>query len=988
MSSCGEHPFDSIRDCVKNELVAELEFAPREPRWGARSERFEPRLERALRQGGQFPLWSHQAEALDHLARGSDLLLTTPTASGKSLIFSVPVLEAALRGEPKRAIWLFPLKALARDQLRKLEELAAQCGLDSEQFPVRVYDGDSSRRERMKLRSQPPRVLITNPEMLHLGLLPYHTNWELFLSELSWLVVDELHVYRGLFGAHLHHLIARLERIVRQRGRQLQIVASSATVAEADRFARSLFRRDFVWIQDSGAPHPRRRFWLLQPSASPYASASRLLFACLKAGQKTIAFTRARRSTELLGIWLQHRSPETALRVRSYRAGLLPEERRKIERALACGELDGVIATSALELGIDIGELDVCILLGWPGSSIAAWQRSGRVGRAGREALTVLVAFPDALDQYLLAHSHELLGTSTERLAIDPRNPWIAKPHLLAAAFEQPLERDADGAYLEPHVEMLRELVESGQLFLDFEGRRLYVNARRPHRAMSLRGGGSTFEIWERSKRKLVGTIDAVRARSEAHPEAIYLHSGSSYRVEELDLERKRVWVTSVESDHYTQALLQKETEILEVVDEANRGQARFGIGRLRVTEKVVGYQVREWFRSEVVEEVSFELPPVSYETCGIWIVFPGSALDRILHPEDSKLGALHAAEHASIGILPFVTICDRSELGGISFLGHDQLKSAGWIVYEGAEGGVGILDQVFDYLPAWIDRLAGHLEHCPCEAGCPACVFSPKCGNGNRPLDKAGARQIGVALRQWCSKEPWERRKQEVRSHVSLDLVFAAALSRQEPSEPTASRVSPEGRLPLRKSAKATPGRELVHRTVLFDLETLRSAAEVGGWDQTHHMGVALGVALELESGAFHTYREEEVLDLVALLEDADLVVGFNVLRFDYKVLSAYTELPLDRRLATLDLHDELWRKLGLRIGLARLARANLGTAKSGDGLQSLGWVREGRLDLVEAYCRRDVELLRDLYLRGQERGFLWVPNRQGALLRVPVEW
>jgi DEAD/DEAH box helicase domain-containing protein len=912
------------------------------------------------------------------------VLLTTPTASGKSLVFAIPPLEAGIRKEPGRGLWLFPLKALSRDQLRKLEELRRDSGLSSEEFPCGIYDGDTSRRERKELRAHPPRVLLTNPDMLHVGLLPYHTDWEGFFSELQWLVVDELHVYRGLFGSHVHHVFARLERLLSSKGRGVQIIAASATAGEADRFATRLFRREFSWIEESGAPQPYRWFWFVQPLESPYKTTLRLMIACLEAGLKTICFTRARRSTELLWAGLKRQAPALASRVRSYRAGFLPEERREIERALQTGLLEGVIATSALELGLDIGELDVCLLCGWPGSKMAAWQRSGRVGRSGRAGLTVLIAFPDALDQYLMLHPEEVLATPKERFALDPKNPWVAAAHLQAAAWERPLDREDDKNYLNSHVETVRKLVLDGELLLDDAAKKLYPRLQRPHRAFSLRGGSAALEIRERSTNRLIGTIDSVRARREAHPGAIYFHAGSGYRVSTLDLERKRVWVSAVETDCYTEALMRKETRILKVWSEFHRGPFCLGLGQVRVTEEVVGYEVRRLFRTAVEERVELQLPPVSYETQGVWILLEEKHLSGLV-ATDARMGGLHAAEHASIGVLPLVAVCERSELGGISFLNHEQLGSPGWIVYDGAEGGSGVLLEAFHRFPEWAEKLWILLEHCSCEDGCPACIFSPKCGNGNRPLNKEAARAMAAALHQASQMEPWEGISSERPSGLVLEEVFHLRLkapSMGEAALPEVPGRSKNGPFFLPRSGNQ------VKKTVVFDLETLRSAEEVGGWHQAHRFGVALGVALELESGVFHVFPEERVEELADLLRSAERIVGFNVLRFDYRVLEGYLGEGFSQGFETLDVHEEIWRRLGLRVGLNRLVKATLGLEKSADGLQSLSWVREGRFDLVEAYCRRDVELLRDLYLHGRELGFLKVPNREGVVLRVPVAW
>jgi DEAD/DEAH box helicase domain-containing protein len=438
----------------------------------------------ALAASGATRLWSHQADGLAAVRRGEDVLLTTPTASGKSLVFQVPVLEEAAGGGCGRALFLYPLKALAQDQHAKLRALAAAAGVA---LTTGVYDGDTSPAARARLRKEPPRVLVTNPDMLHLGILPSWPTWGPFLADLRWVVLDELHTYRGIFGSHFHHVLERLLRLARELGARPQLVASSATAANAEEFATALTGRRFHRVATSGAPREDRHLLFVQPSGSPYTAALQLLVELLRTGQKTIVFTKARRITELLHSWLRRQEPELARRVASYRSGFLVEERRRIEARLFTGELAGVIATLALEMGIDVGGLDACVLVGWPGSVMATWQRSGRVGRQGRESLTALVALPDALDQWLLRHPEELVQRPCEPLVLDPRNRVVARQHLPCAAAELPLERPADDGYLGRHAGAVTSLVAEGALRESADGATLYAKARRPHRAVAAR---------------------------------------------------------------------------------------------------------------------------------------------------------------------------------------------------------------------------------------------------------------------------------------------------------------------------------------------------------------------------------------------------------------------------------------------------------------------------------------------------------------------
>jgi len=937
-----------------------------------------PRLAAALAASGVERLWRHQAAGIELARARRNLLITTATASGKSLVFQVPVLEEALAGGPGRALFLFPLKALGQDQRGKLRALADAAGLDESAFGCEIYDGDTASSRRAAIRRRPPRVLITNPDMLHLGILGHPANWTTFFSELAWIVLDELHVYRGLFGAHFHHVLARLLRLARGSGARPAIVASSATAANAREFAELLAGLPFSAVATSGAPREGRHVWLLRPEGSTYSLALDLLAGLLEGGQKTIVFTKARRITELLYGWLERRDRRLARRVACYRAGFLPEERREIERKLLDGTLDGVISTSALELGIDIGGLDACVLVGFPGSMMATWQRSGRVGRRGRESLTALVAQPDALDQYLLDHPDELLARPCEPLVVDPENEPVAAAHLECAAAEMPLTRERDAEYLARHAAVVGDLLRRGVLAESAEGTGLVARRRRPQRDINLRGTGGTHAIVERASGALVGTIDGARVFGECHPGAIYLHSGRQYEVAELDLARRRVLVVPADVDHFTSPLAEKRTEILEILAETAQGGLRAGLGRLRIEEQVTGFERKRSSGQEVIDQQTLELPPVEMECIGLWWHAPQGYAEELGGQGRHILGALHAAEHAAIGLFPLLALCDRNDLGGISLAHHPQLGGGGVFVYEGHPGGIGIAKKGFAELPGLLARVRELVAGCACERGCPSCIQSPKCGNGNRPLDKAGAVELLGRLLDPRAAAPGARAM----------IVGPAPVERRAPPEADAPAAGvPPVRAP--RAVRTRPGSAAGPRsTVLFDIETLRSADEVGGWHQAHRMGIALAVVCHLEAGRFETFREGRAGELAAALKQADLVVGFNSRRFDYAVLSGYTGEDYARTLPTLDLLESLSERLGHRVGLGHVARETLGVDKSADGLQSLAWVREGRFDLIEEYCRRDVEILRDVYLFGRREGYVVISSRAAGRIRVPVDW
>jgi DEAD/DEAH box helicase domain-containing protein len=948
----------------------------------------------ALRGAGVSRLFAHQAEGIEAVLRGEDVLVTTPTASGKSLIFQVPPLVEAARGGPGKALFLFPLKALGQDQRAKLQALgeavASAAGLPPEAFRAEIYDGDTPRSDRAKIKKDPPRVLITNPDMLHLGLLSHWTTWTPFLRDLRWIVLDELHTYRGIFGSHFHHVLQRLLRVCRSEGASPVLVASSATAANAREFAEDLAGlgggRPFHWIERSGAPREARHVVMLRPEASPYTTALHLFTELLRAGAKTIVFTKARRITELLYDWLRRQDRDLARRVASYRSGFLPEERRGIEARLFSGELDGVISTSALEMGIDVGGLDACILVGYPGSVMATWQRSGRAGRSGRESLTALVALPDALDQYFLDHPEALLERPCERLIVDPGNEPVARAHLVCAAAELPLRTGPEATadpYPERHRELVEELLDQGHLLAGKPApdgsREIFSARRRPQRHVSLRGTGETYDIVDAGTGELVGTVDGVRVLHECHPGAVYLHGGRQYQVETLDLDHRHVLVRQGDVDWFTTPLTEKETEVREVLDERADGSGlRAWLGRLLVTERVVGFERKRIANQEVLGQELLELPPVHFETVGLWWVAPRSFEESLRLAEEHFLGALHATEHAAISLFPVLALCDRGDIGGISYHRHPQIGTGAVFVYDGHPGGVGIAARGFRDLPDLLGRVLDLVERCPCETGCPSCIQSPKCGNGNRPLDKSGAARV---LRLVLGKEEPPAGEATVWPEVALPETEDAGPAPLHPSWEAGDGGEVRPIVPSAGAAQLA-------RTVLFDLETRRSAKDVGGWGNCHRMGISLGVTLVLEEGRFEVFPEERVAELAALLDGATLVVGFNVKKFDYRVLSGYTGVDYSRKLPTLDLLEEVHRRIGFRVGLDGLARETLGSAKSADGLQCLEWVRQGRMDLVEAYCRKDVEILRDLYLYGRREGCVYFRHRERGRVRINVEW
>ncbi|HET6371772.1 MAG TPA: DEAD/DEAH box helicase, partial [Candidatus Polarisedimenticolia bacterium] len=901
-----------------------------------------------------------QAEALSLLAEGCNVLTVTPTASGKSLIYVIPALEAIAADPAGHALFLFPYKALEQDQLASLKSFIASAGLE-ETVTASIYDGDTPQTERRKIRAHPPGILITNPDMLHMGLLAYHAGWRSFFERLKLVVVDELHVYRGIFGSHFHHLMRRLARVCRSYGSNPRFIVSSATIGNPEAFSTSLLGAPFTVIETSGAPRSGQHFLFVNPSSgSPYTAATFLLEKCLREGYRTIVFTKARKITELLTSWLAGTAPDLMTRVSSYRAGYLPEERRRIEERLSSGDLLGVISTSALEHGIDIGGLDVCILVGYPGSITSSWQRAGRVGRSDRESLVVLVALPDALDQYFMTNPAEFFERGFEHAAVDTANPVIAGQHLVCAGAEIPITQADKEHYAPAAFALVETLAKDGGLVADAGGQAWYSLRRNPQRDVNLRATGNGYTIADADTGRTIGTVDGVRAYVECHEGAIYLHQAQQFEVVELDREHRRITARRVERDYYTQVLSEKETEILEVLATRQLTGYKASLGRLRVTQEFKEYVRKRISDQQKMSSHPLDLPPLVYETVGLWWEIPESVRAEAERREHHFMGSIHASEHAAISLFPLLTICDRGDIGGISYPAHPQTGGSTVFIYDGYPGGIGLAAAGYERIEALLGRTLQTLVTCDCEEGCPSCIHSPKCGSGNHPLDKAGARFVLESL--------------------------VAATNQGPPKEIPAKRGATLRAAPL-PAVPEPPTTPSPARLLFFDLETRRSAEEVGGWGRIHEMGLALAVIYDESEGAYRTYFEADVDRLIADLLAADRVVGFNVKRFDYTVLRGYRDAAYEQ-IPTCDLLEEIHRRLGFRLRLNHLAEETLHEGKSADGLQSLRWFKEGRMDLIEEYCKKDVEVTRRLYHFGRENGYLLYRDHAGRPVRVTVGW
>ncbi len=935
--------------------------------------------------------WVHQARAWEALESGKHVAITTPTASGKTLVFNLPVLGSILKDPSAKALYLYPTKALAQDQLKTLQEISGlMSSARMNPITAEIYDGDTSSSRRARIRKNPPGILLTNPDMLHLGFLPNQDGWSHFFGKLKYVVVDEAHSYRGVFGSHVGHVFRRLRRILELQGSRPRWIACSATVGNPNEFLGQLTGLPFEVISESGAPTSTKTFVLWNPPASPYTDAVTLLAHCVEAGLKTIVFTKARKITELISMWVNRAHPEWEGRIRSYRAGYLPSERREIEALLFSDRLSAVISTSALEVGIDVGGLDACILVGYPGTMISTWQRSGRVGRGDASSLIFLVGMPDALDQYWMRHPGKFFEFRPEAIVADVGNEVIARAHLLCAAAESPLDPERDDDLYDGILS--REtpgLLKEGRLLESAEGRRLFASDPRPQRGVSIRDIGEGYSIVDRESGELIGTIDSHRAFRDCHPGAVYLHQGMQYVVKDLSWEERRIQVSGEAVDFYTQVNYEEETEILE--EEATRAVGAAGspctlhFGRVRVTQRFINYETHRTADGQVIATHPLTLPPQIFETEAIWLKLPQRLNAEVTDRGRHFMGGLHAVEHAFIAMMPVHILCDRWDLGGVSTPAHPQVPQPVIFIYDGYPGGVGLTRKAYAEFEGLLATTAGMVADCGCEEGCPACIQSPKCGSGNHPLDKGAALQIlgriegtprverSKAVGKGKNGEDGSR--EEVRGANSRPSAFSE--SERDAMDPGKAPAFPAPVPPERTGP------------VVFDIETRYLAGEVmGGWNNLPAMRIACAVVYDVEKDEYFVYREEHAAELVRHLRAATLVVGFNSRRFDYGVVQGYTAFDLST-LPTLDLMADLQTRLKHRLSLSHLARETLGADKTADGLQAVQWWREGKEDLVIGYCRDDVRITHELWRFGREKGYvLFAHKGTGERVKCPVDW
>ena len=699
-----------------------------------------------------FPLYSHQAQAINAARSGKNIFVVTPAASGKTLCYNIPVLDRTLREKGSCALYVFPTKALAQDQLRGLQELAQPLGIG-----CATFDGDTPPEGRGEIK-RAAQIVLTNPDMLNLGILPNHQSWSRFLRRLKYVVVDEAHIYCGVFGSHVANVLRRLRRLCALYGSNPQFICSSATIANPGEHIQKLVGLPFEVIDDDGSPYGGKDFVFWNPPIIDQAKSARrsanseatfLFTELVGGGLRTLTFARSRKITELIYIYardqLAREKPELASRIKPYRAGYLPEERRQIERELFGGELLGATATTALELGVDIGDLDATVLTGYPGSITSTWQQAGRSGRRGERSLSFLIGLDNPLDQYFMRYPEAFFGKSFENALTNPENPYILKPHLLCAAWEHPLH-DGDGELFGDAFAQARAELEEQGLLKERRGRwYLSPSLHYPAEEVNIRTTSSErYMVVDISQGyRELETVEAAVAFFQIHPGAIYLHQGEAYLVAGLDLGARTASVVPVDADYYTQTKDITEVSILKQNQVKEVGAVKVYLGEVEITTRVVGFKKKRQFTEEVIGEEPLDLPPQPFPTVALWFDMPLETPWRLAERDLDFAGGLHAVEHAAIALLPLFALCHRNDIGGLSTPLHADTGKSQIFIYDAYPGGIGIAHKGFELMTELWRATLKAISECPCAAGCPSCIQSPKCGNNNEPLDKKAAKLI-----------------------------------------------------------------------------------------------------------------------------------------------------------------------------------------------------------------------------------------------------
>ncbi|MFC2018334.1 DEAD/DEAH box helicase [Chloroflexota bacterium] len=713
-----------------------------------------PALEDCLERRGMLPLYTHQAQAVNSARQGNNVIVATSSASGKSLCYNIAVAEQILNQPNSRALYLFPTKALAQDQLRALGELFCPDIFKAGDFAT--FDGDTPREERADIRRR-ARIILSNPDMLHSGIMPNHQSWSRFFKNLDYVVIDEAHTYRGVFGSHVASVLRRLHRLCHLYGSRPRFIGCSATIANPGEHAEKLAGLPFSVIDKDGSPHGGKDFVFWNPPIidkvkgsrhSANSEATTLFTELVSQCIRTLTFARTRRLTELIYSYSRQKLAETSTqlagRIKAYRAGYLPRERRQIEQQLFSGELLGAVATNALELGIDIGDLEATVLTGYPGSIASTWQQAGRSGRGRDKSLSFLIGRDNPLDQYLMRYPDYFFQESVENAIVNPDNPYVLKAHLLCAAWELPLTAGDEKVFGPAYNQARTELTKQG--LLKERGRKwcLAPAIAYPARNVNIRSAsGHNYALIDTKTNSLLETVESSVAFFQIHPGAIYLHQGESYLITELDLISHTAYAAPTDSPYYTQVKDITDLHITRVLHSKSCGRVKVYLGEAEVTTTVVGYKRKMQFTEEVIGEEALDLPPYHFPTVALWFDLPSEAISGLVKEGLDLAGGLHAAEHAAIAILPLFALCDRNDIGGVSTSLHPDTGKAQIFIYDAYPGGIGIAEKGFQLITELWQATLKVVTECPCQDGCPSCIQSPKCGNNNKPLDKEAAKRL-----------------------------------------------------------------------------------------------------------------------------------------------------------------------------------------------------------------------------------------------------
>ena len=708
----------------QNNIVDFRQFPARPPKYKKPEFRFSTPLQKFLEKKGIQSLYLHQVEAIENILQGRNVIITTSTSSGKTLSYLIPILETLSREPATRALLIYPLKALTNDQRLVLKEIKEI------NFEAAVYDGDTPAQRRSFIRNE-ANIILTNPYELH-QVLPYHFKWQEFFRNLRFIVIDEAHKYKGVFGSNVANLIYRLKRILDYYAVQPVYILSSASIGNPAEFAFRLTAEKFYHISEDGSPQSRKvlLLWNSKNSRLSYLEQVKEIFSeLINSGFKTICFLKTRRSAELIKSRL---GPEKEY-VASYRAGYLPEVRREIEAKLKSGQIKGVLSTNALELGIDIGELDAVVIAGFPGSISSFWQQAGRAGRRQKEALIFYIGLDDALEQYLLNQPQILLQPEFEKMNIEPHNIYIRSRHLLCASSELPLKEDE---IKDSERNILNTLLKKGFLSRTSRGY-IYTAGGRPQGYVSL-DNISEDSVELLVEGKVYETMDYARALRELYPGAVYLSQGKTYLIQKLNLKDRIAEAEEKKLDYYTELVQQEEVELKEVFKSRSAVNYTLNYGLSEIKESFPGYRIKKF--NQVLGFKELNLPELKFNASAIWLELDSTVREAVQAKKLSYAGGLHALEHLLIALAPLIASCDRNDLGGRSYSIYPAAGSSGIFIFEGYQGGVGIAERLYNEFDRFLDTAREHILNCKCENGCPSCILSPKCGNNNIPLDKSAA--------------------------------------------------------------------------------------------------------------------------------------------------------------------------------------------------------------------------------------------------------